>query len=1077
MKLKGDLLNITLDNIFEMILSYGTEGTLIVYDDKSRKEIFFGKDGIRLLSVGKRKMLPIGELLIKRKLLTTDQLKKALEAKSNSNLKLGEIIWDMGFVDKDTIAQILRGQIEDEICDIFRWKDAKYKFVDGLPTSDTTLTAEDAPSAGMILNITELINTVKKQNREWEGIKNFFTDPKAVFKIAGAKNQAEPGKVDFNEEIIIPLVDGLRNVDAIVAESPLSMLETYKAIYGLFQKEMIIADEESIGKTGRQFLENKRLEEQLSGFQEQLKSDPENLTVRENIAQALEKLGRTITASEEYKRLGKLFSDKNQIDKAITSFKKSIELAPMDEENYVALFELLSKQNEAEEAIDIGKQLIDIYAYSKDINEVAHWIDVLSGMIATTKLDKRSLEMQAYLGSAYFQVSEYVKYAAAVNKASKWHSADKIKDLIKTYENEIERAPSYSGIRFRLNFLRKVRNEQKARMKKWLVFSGISLIVLIIAAILGWNESSIYKKFHTLKTEAEDLKIKAQYQVAIDKYKNLRESFSLFSKPKIDKEINDLESQIRKKTDLISSKVNEELSGVTEILDGAVKSELNVEYDSILTILKSLESQVIEMTNNLPKKIASLGGGEAIVRIHMKTYQYLLKRIQTEIESIRGYLDNAGSLYRKAMELDRAGKLEESAKVFNQLINVYPGANTTRSAKMPLKLESVPSDAEVIVNNISLGKTPVKIYLPPKELTAIFFVKRGYSPVSRKVKAIEQTSLSVILEKAAMWTFDVKYPVETTPLLFGDVLYITTKNGYLKALNVSDGAFKWMFRTDEPSSISSSPKIYNNQVLFGAADGFFYAVRSNLALKSYQVKTNNSIVSTSFISADGTILFGSLDRNLYALDGESNGTILWKYNANARIVNPGAIYNDVVFITTEGGEVHAVNLKDGQKLWALPLGGELTAPIIKGDVLYIGASNSMLYALNIMQSIKRTDLSPVILWSNKLPAGIKASITAVGNVILVPSQDGCLYAFDLVAQKINWKFETQGMLSGGAIASEDENAVYFGSEDTNLYAISLATGQKLWQFKSNNKIRSTPAMDGKAIYFGADDGILYAIEK
>ena len=59
-----------------------------------------------------------------------------------------------------------------------------------------------------------------------------------------------------------------------------------------------------------------------------------------------------------------------------------------------------------------------------------------------------------------------------------------------------------------------------------------------------------------------------------------------------------------------------------------------------------------------------------------------------------------------------------------------------------------------------------------------------------------------------------------------------------------------------------------------------------------------------------------------------------------------------------------------------------------------------------------------------------------------------------------------------------DGAVYFGSNDKKLYAISGKTGIKLWEFESEDIVSSSPAIgaDG-TVYVGSGDFVRYGDKK
>jgi outer membrane protein assembly factor BamB len=73
-----------------------------------------------------------------------------------------------------------------------------------------------------------------------------------------------------------------------------------------------------------------------------------------------------------------------------------------------------------------------------------------------------------------------------------------------------------------------------------------------------------------------------------------------------------------------------------------------------------------------------------------------------------------------------------------------------------------------------------------------------------------------------------------------------------------------------------------------------------------------------------------------------------------------------------------------------------------------------------------------------------------------------------------WKFGTPGysIQSSPAVAN---GAVYFGSDDHNVYALNAKTGAKLWNYTTGSAVSSSPALAKSVVYVGSDDYNVYAL--
>jgi len=81
------------------------------------------------------------------------------------------------------------------------------------------------------------------------------------------------------------------------------------------------------------------------------------------------------------------------------------------------------------------------------------------------------------------------------------------------------------------------------------------------------------------------------------------------------------------------------------------------------------------------------------------------------------------------------------------------------------------------------------------------------------------------------------------------------------------------------------------------------------------------------------------------------------------------------------------------------------------------------------------------------------------------------------SSRVAWSFATDGAVLGGLTL--DGGIVYFGSTDTNVYALNAADGSTVWSapFKTGDAIWSAPAVDESRVYIGSMDRHVYALDR
>src|SRR5437016_7538174 len=78
---------------------------------------------------------------------------------------------------------------------------------------------------------------------------------------------------------------------------------------------------------------------------------------------------------------------------------------------------------------------------------------------------------------------------------------------------------------------------------------------------------------------------------------------------------------------------------------------------------------------------------------------------------------------------------------------------------------------------------------------------------------------------------------------------------------------------------------------------------------------------------------------------------------------------------------------------------------------------------------------------------------------------------------VKWKFKTERVIEAWfSSPTVSGDTVYFGSDDSYLYALSKLTGELKWKFKTGDVVYSSPAIVDGAVYVGSHDGHLYSVE-
>ncbi len=113
-------------------------------------------------------------------------------------------------------------------------------------------------------------------------------------------------------------------------------------------------------------------------------------------------------------------------------------------------------------------------------------------------------------------------------------------------------------------------------------------------------------------------------------------------------------------------------------------------------------------------------------------------------------------------------------------------------------------------------------------------------------------------------------------------------------------------------------------------------------------------------------------------------------------------------------------------------------------------------------------------WSFLTGGAITSAPAVVSGTVYFGSADDNLYAVSAATGLKVWALKTGNSIVGSSPAVAN-GLVYIGSTDNNLYAVSVTTGKTMWTFPTGGAINSSPAVAGGTVYVGSNDNSVYAV--
>jgi len=113
-----------------------------------------------------------------------------------------------------------------------------------------------------------------------------------------------------------------------------------------------------------------------------------------------------------------------------------------------------------------------------------------------------------------------------------------------------------------------------------------------------------------------------------------------------------------------------------------------------------------------------------------------------------------------------------------------------------------------------------------------------------------------------------------------------------------------------------------------------------------------------------------------------------------------------------------------------------------------------------------------ILWTFTADDEIRSSPLCSRDIVFFGSYDTNLYALNAKSGDFLWKAPTKAGICSSPCLSEE--VVIVGSEDSYVYAYDARRGTPVWTYRTGAAVRSSPKVYKDMVYVGSDDQSIYA---
>ncbi len=1051
MTLKGDLHEMNLADLFQSLGMNQQAGTLTVYSEDKRTNVYFSNEGIRLLTSDRQKYPRLGEILVRRHIVTPSHLQEALEKQKESGALLGEILIFQKVVTEEDIESSVRSQIEEIIYDVFSWKDAKFEFKVGEPTEE--FFDQTATGRKITFNIQGIIMEAARRIDEWELIHKVIPSSSHIFAVAVDSASFDPEQAEYPQKMVMEvmgLIDGMKSVEEICRESPYSTFETSKIIAFLIESDQLrqLTTAEYMAVAFR-LREEGHFEDSASVYLNVIDNEPQNDAAREALAEILKHLGRAGEAAAEFAELGKAANEAKDVDKATGYLNKAVELSPKcllaHEQLRLIYIDRERWKEAARESRDVARVYRD-YGRFDDVRQILEAsIEKYPGDIEARQLLINALVEKDDKSDHQVLIKNYEELAREFGSRSEFGQAQAL------YKKILHLDSRRHDIRSKLDGLQGQRSGRR-RMAGWV---KVLIVLLIIAVLIGGGlatwvvfngkadrefESTVEKlnkRIDLAIRDADENEKPALIQSALEE---VREEFENIKKrlwwsklvlfeTRIAAELNKVDKKALEKKKEIEDRLGSAKTATYSLLSEAQQLEQAGRYEEALAKYRKIDLKYLEESGR-PRLNQSIRK----IEDHLKAAKEAYEEVEEFQKKIKTASDPA-ELKRYVRAAFEAGKRLARKKNSAQY----------RLLRFPLYIETRPAEAEVIfAGKRHPERTPTVIfYSPEMPPVDVSLEMASFKPRIFKLRPKVLTRradgwrIKAILEKNLSWSFKGGARVARALVAHGRFAALGDYDGKLYFVDSENGEKSWHYSPKEAlAEFFASPVIHSGKAYVPGSNKYCYALNLTTRREIWKQLLPAPVRQTPAMDDNG-IVYVATEKSLHALDAGNSGNIIWSVDLT---------------VTGRRGVVVAAS------------------PVVFGEYIVTATADGRIFAFSAKDGGK--------YWSHTLPGRIANQLLAFRDKILVPCQDGKLYALNPADKKVAWIFDLKGMPHKepvtAPVACGDD--VIIGMADGRLLCLDC-TGEPAfkWEYRLKTPAAVPPVVERRMIYVSCRDGSVSAL--
>ena len=1029
MKFEGIVGTCDLPDIFQLISSSGRIGALVVSAGHRKRRVFFSRDGITLPFDTDHSARLLGQILLARSVITEDQLHTALDRQHAAKYPLGEILVNIGAATDEQVTEALTYQLREELFDLLTWEKATFEFEEGAlpPTGGRNYTKTPT------FNTDATVMEAARRADEWKRIRKAIPNGRAVpiaAEDAASKLDADAGAATHDA---VSLADGTCSVDEMGRILGRSEYDTFEAVYHGVQCEALrLAGARDLADLADAALKSDDSERarQLLAHASELAGDDLELCYDLGLLSLWAGAEKDAAAHLDLV-LGRLV-DEGLTEKLAEMLDSVAGQFPDVPWSYERRMKMLKPAEDFDQALPMAEKLLELYDARHDAETMTKMMRFLRRF--TTHTPEQAERLAKLLESRGDRTAAAQHYFLAARQAHLTHPARVAQRMC---EKAVALNPKHWDAKALLEELRAGPRRERRR-KQVLAGTAAALVAIaVLGAVQFSREWSASRGLARTETAADDLAGKGDYAGAERAWQEFAREFPrTLLAPLVPGRVARLETD---RQAFLGSRT----LALADLRSDAEAAATSGDFDA---------------ATDGYAKLAGLAPSPEDAAAALAT-----------VEALRTERSEFDATLARARSDEAAGKLDEALAGYVAARNLSGRLFRHDGVTMPVAIESSPSGAQVLVNGIAAGRTPM-IARRSADATDVRVTLHGYNDAVLRIDA--DSARTTVRATLAPWhgavaALALDDALAAPPVALGSTAAFVTRGGRLLGWDLAANEKLFDSKPGLESGTLAEPAGSGGVFVASSLDGRLRGFDRATGRELWKTAAAGLLAASPVVDAQGRAVAARVggEADLFDISsGRPAGTLRLPVSplGEMRVAGPSLAF------ASDANTVLAFDPAKGRTAWKYPAGGRVDRGMrATAEALVLVVDGRALVAL------RSTDGRE--LWRRAAKDGRFLPPAATATRVFLASSDGKLAALDASDGRELWTAALDGPVYLAPAA--DEDTVYAVTSKGRLSAFRAEDGSVAWRTDLPSPAVWPPLPAGSHVVLVTEAGAALAFEK